>query len=75
MKDKKMIKEIIVQVVVALLIQIILYGMVYIWSYFNKEKLNITICSSTKNENGYTTSINIKNYQNDKSINSITIFG
>ena len=74
MKNGKMTKEIIAQVVAALLIQIILYGVVYIWSSFNKEKLNITICSSTKSNNGYTTSINIKNYQNDKSINSITIW-
>ena len=74
MKDTKMVKEIIIQVVAALLIQIILYGVVYIWSYFNKEKLNITVCSSTKNDNGYATSINIKNYQNDKSINSIIIW-
>lgn len=74
MKDRKIIKEIIIQVVAALLIQMILYGIVYIWSYFNKEKLNITICSSTKNDNGYATSINIKNYQNDKSIDSIIIW-
>lgn len=74
MKDTKIVKEIIIQVVAALLIQIILYGVVYIWSYFNKEKLNITICSSTKNDNGYATSINIKNYQKDKSIDSIIIW-
>lgn len=28
--------------------------------YFNKEKLNMTVYSSTKNNEGYTTSINIK---------------
>ena len=74
MKDTKILKEIIIQVVATLLIQIILYGVVYIWSYFNKEKLNITICSSTKNNNGYATSINIKNYQKDKSIDSIIVW-
>lgn len=74
MKDTKILKEIIIQVVATLLIQIILYGVVYIWSYFNKEKLNITICSSTKNNNEYATSINIKNYQKDKSIDSIIVW-
>lgn len=75
MRNKsKLVKEIIVQVIVALLIQMILYGSVYIWSCFNKEKINITICASTKKDSGYSTSINIKNFQNDKSISDIVIW-
>lgn len=34
----------------------------------------MTVCSSTKNNEEYTTSINIKNYQDDKSIKSVIIW-
>lgn len=74
MKNGKMIKDIASQVIVALIIQLLLYGIVYVYSYFNKEKLDITVCSSTEYEKGYMTCINIKNYQKDKSIDSIVVW-
>ena len=74
MNKKEMIKEVIIQIIAAALIQVLLYGVAYVWSYFNKEKLNITVCTSTQIDNAYTTSINIKNYQNDKSVKSIIMW-
>lgn len=74
MKNKKNWEEIISQIIVAILIQIILYGILYVGAYFSKEKLNIVISTSTKKDDIYVTSINIKNYQTNKSIDSITIW-
>ena len=74
MMDRKVIKDVLAQVTIAVLVQVVIYGLVYIYSYFNKEKINITVCSSTKNDLGYSTSVNIKNFQEDKSIDSIFIW-
>ena len=74
MEKEKFTKEIITQVIIALIIQIVLYGIGYFFSSLAKEKLNITVCASTKTDSGYVTSINIKNYQDDKSIGSVVIW-
>ncbi|MCR5146993.1 MAG: hypothetical protein K6B70_06600 [Clostridia bacterium] len=74
MKDKKVIKEVLVQVTIAVLVQVIVYALMYTYSYINREKINITVCSSTRSELGYFTSINIKNFQDDRSIDAITIW-
>lgn len=74
MKNKELFKEIFVQVVIAIIIQLIISGLGYIYSFLNKEKMNITVCTSIKLDSKYLTSINIKNYQDDKSIGYITIW-
>lgn len=74
MKDKNIIKDVFLQVIAAVLVQVVIYALMYTYSYLNREKINITVCSSTKNEFGYCTSINIRNFQDDKSIEAITIW-
>ena len=74
MEKESNIKEFFKQLVIALVIQIVIYGISYIGAYFIREKVNITVCASTKINNDYYTSINIKNYQDDKSIEKIVIW-
>ena len=71
---RKVLYDIITQVIIALLIQAVLGTVGFFIQNFNKEKLKITVSSSTECENGYYTCINIKNFQNDKSIESVTMW-
>lgn len=75
MIEKNVIKDIFVQIIAAIAVQIIFLGCGYIYLSLHKEELSIIVCSSTYNELGYyNTSVNVHNYQDNKSIDSIIIW-
>lgn len=68
-------KQIIINGILSALIpSLIILALNASMSFFMKEKINISISDSTYDDGVYITSLNIKNYQKDKSIDKINFW-